>query len=117
MSDTDTSHIERLHTHDLEIGATEAVQKHYQRHVVSPKAVSQRKLDYERSRPRWLREMFGEATGVFFYGMSSRFPCFLEPLLTTFSVPWYCRHCQFLPEQDRASFRKFASDWICFRLW
>ena len=82
MSDTDTSHIERLHTHDLEIGATEAVQKHYQRHVVSPKAVSQRKLDYERSRPRWLREMVAEATGVFFYGMPLRFLWTLKASLT-----------------------------------
>lgn len=79
-------HIERLHTvcmshpiytvqtltwhkHDLELGATEAVQKHFQRHVVSPKAVSQRKLDFEHARPRWLREMAAEATGVFFYGI------------------------------------------------
>lgn len=53
---------------DLELGATEAAQQHYQRHVVSPKAVTQRKLDFERARPRWLREMLGEATGVFFYG-------------------------------------------------
>lgn len=29
--------------------------------------MSQRKLDFEHSRPRWLREMAGEATGVFFY--------------------------------------------------
>jgi hypothetical protein len=66
---SDLSHIERLHTHDLELGATEAIQKHYERHVVSTKAVSQRKLDFERSRPRWLREMMAEATGVFFYGV------------------------------------------------
>ncbi|KAI5194891.1 aquaporin-like protein [Aureobasidium subglaciale] len=64
---SDSSHIQRLHTNDLELGATEAIQKHYERHVVSPKAVSQRKLDFERARPRWLREMMAEATGVFFY--------------------------------------------------
>ena len=42
--------LHRLHTHDLEIGATEAVQKHYSRHVVATKPVSQRKLDFEHSR-------------------------------------------------------------------
>jgi len=51
----------------VELGATEAVQKHFARHVVARKAVSQRKLDFEHSRPRWLREMAAEATGVFFY--------------------------------------------------
>ncbi|PNS20667.1 hypothetical protein CAC42_2912 [Sphaceloma murrayae] len=58
----------RLRTNDMEIGATEAVQKHMSRHVVATKPVSQRKLNFEHSRPRWLREMFAEATGVFFYG-------------------------------------------------
>ena len=29
--------------------------------------MSQRKLDFEQARPRWLREMMAEATGVFFY--------------------------------------------------
>jgi len=62
---TDDRH--QLHTNDLEIGATEAVQHHISRHVVAPKPVSQRKLDFERARPRWLREMMAEATGVFFY--------------------------------------------------
>ncbi|KAF4551365.1 Hypothetical protein D9617_13g098630 [Elsinoe fawcettii] len=57
----------RLATNDMEIGATEAVQKHFERHVVATKPVSQRKLNFERSRPRWLREMLAEATGVFFY--------------------------------------------------
>ncbi|KAI9703779.1 MAG: hypothetical protein M1836_007549 [Candelina mexicana] len=57
----------RLHTNDLEIRATEAVQRHLSRHVVASKSVSQRKLDFEHSRPRWLREMGAEATGVFFY--------------------------------------------------
>ncbi|GAM82056.1 hypothetical protein ANO11243_000350 [Dothideomycetidae sp. 11243] len=60
--------VRRLHTNDLEIGATDAVQKHFERHVVATKPVSQRKLDFEHRRPRWLREMFAEATGVFFYG-------------------------------------------------
>ncbi|KAK0335706.1 hypothetical protein LTR91_020065 [Friedmanniomyces endolithicus] len=61
------ANLERLHTHDLELGATEAIQKHYSRHVVEARPVSQRKLDFEHSRPRWLREMMAEATGVFFY--------------------------------------------------
>lgn len=62
------AHLRRLQTNDLEIGATEAVQRHYARHVVASKPVSQRKLDFEARRPRWLRECLAEATGVFFYG-------------------------------------------------
>jgi hypothetical protein len=57
----------RLHTNQLEIGATEAIQQHIQRSVVAATPVSQRKLNYEHARPRWLREMAAEATGVFFY--------------------------------------------------
>jgi hypothetical protein len=58
----------RLHTHEMEIGVTEAAQRHAARHnVPSRRPVSQRKLDFEHSRPRWLREMMAEATGVFFY--------------------------------------------------
>ncbi|KAF2135435.1 uncharacterized protein K452DRAFT_281557 [Aplosporella prunicola CBS 121167] len=57
--------LHRLQT--LEVGATDAVQKHYARHVVERRPVSQRKLDFEQRRPRWLREMAAEATGVFFY--------------------------------------------------
>ncbi|KAF2211370.1 hypothetical protein CERZMDRAFT_106532 [Cercospora zeae-maydis SCOH1-5] len=59
--------IERLHTHDLELGATEVLQKHFARHVVATRPVSQRKLDFEHARPRWLRECVAEATGAFFY--------------------------------------------------
>ncbi|KAF2173650.1 hypothetical protein M409DRAFT_61972 [Zasmidium cellare ATCC 36951] len=62
-----SSHMERLRTNDLELGATEAVQQHFARRIVAPKPVSQRKLDFERARPRWLRECMAEATGVFFY--------------------------------------------------
>jgi hypothetical protein len=61
--------LDRLKTHELELGATDAVQRHYSRHVVERRPISQRKLDFEHSRPRWLREMMAEATGVFFYGM------------------------------------------------
>lgn len=59
--------IHRLHTTDLELGVTEAVQRHISRRVVQPKPVSQRKLDFEHARPRWLRECMAEATGVFFF--------------------------------------------------
>jgi hypothetical protein len=59
--------ISRLATNDMEIGITEAVQRHATRHVARHKPVSQRKLDFEHARPRWLREMAAEATGVFFY--------------------------------------------------
>lgn len=72
---------QRLHTHDMEIGVTDAVQRHVQRHVVAPKPISQRKLDFEHSRPRWLREMAAEAIGVFFYvypGIASQASFFLN---------------------------------------
>ena len=59
--------VRRLQTNDMEIGVTDAVERHVQRHVVAPKPVSQRKLDFEHSRPRWTREMAAEAMGVFFY--------------------------------------------------
>lgn len=59
--------LERLQTYDLELGVTDALQKHTTRHVVRPPPVSQRKLDYEHWRPRFLRECIAEATGVFFY--------------------------------------------------
>jgi hypothetical protein len=59
--------LSRLHTHDMEIGVTDAVQRHATRHVVPPKPITQRRLDFEHARPRFLREMAAEATGVFFY--------------------------------------------------
>lgn len=57
----------RLHTNQLEVGVTDAIQRHVHRDVVPSKPVTQRKLDFEHSRPRWLREMGAEAMGVFFY--------------------------------------------------
>ena len=59
--------LRRLHTHDIEIGTSEALERHISRHVIQPPPVSQRKLDFEHARPRILREMMAEATGVFFY--------------------------------------------------
>lgn len=59
--------LHRLGTNDMEIGVTDALQRHVTRHVVAPKPVSQRKLDFEHSRPRLVREMAAEAMGVFFY--------------------------------------------------
>jgi hypothetical protein len=59
--------MQRLHTADIEIGYSEALQKHVSRHVIPPKSVSQRRLDFEHRRPRFLRECMAEATGVFFY--------------------------------------------------
>ncbi|KAI3397417.1 hypothetical protein diail_10748 [Diaporthe ilicicola] len=59
--------INRLQTNDLEIGVTEAVVGHVSRQVVQRKPVSQRTLDLEHARPRWLRECMAEATGTFFY--------------------------------------------------
>ncbi|KZZ89352.1 Aquaporin-like protein [Moelleriella libera RCEF 2490] len=62
-----SSNLDRLRTNDLELGVTEALQRRATRHVVAPKPVSQRKLNFEHARPRWLRECMAEATGVFFY--------------------------------------------------
>ncbi|RMZ76325.1 hypothetical protein DV738_g4973, partial [Chaetothyriales sp. CBS 135597] len=59
-----------LHPHqldDVEIGVSEAIERHITRHVVPTKPVSQRKLEFEHKRPRLLREMIAEATGVFFF--------------------------------------------------
>lgn len=85
----------RLHTNDMEVGVTDAVQRHIQRNVVTPKPVSQRKLDFEHSRPRWMREMAAEALGVFFYvypGIASQASFFLngtEPIFgSVFQIGW-----------------------------
>ena len=59
--------LRRQHTNEIEIGATDALQRHITRHVVPPPPVSERRLHFEHSRPRILREMMAEATGVFFY--------------------------------------------------
>ncbi|KAM3079573.1 hypothetical protein ACMFMG_005988 [Clarireedia jacksonii] len=71
----------RLRPGELEIGYTEILQRHAKRHVVAPKPVSQRKLDFEEARPRWMREMAAEAMGVFFFtypGISSTASFFLN---------------------------------------
>jgi len=64
---TNGEHLRRLETADMELGATDVVRQHITRPVVGVAPVSQRRLDFEHSRPRWLREMLAEATGVFFY--------------------------------------------------
>jgi len=87
--------VRRLRTNDMEVGVTEAVQRHAHRHVVAPKPISQRKLDFEHSRPRWMREMAAEAIGVFFYvypGIASQASFFLngtEPQFgSIFQIGW-----------------------------
>jgi len=67
---------------DVEIGITDAIQQHYMRHVVQRKPISQKKLDFEQKRPRWLREFLAEMTGVFFYGLSSSPVKEMEMMLT-----------------------------------
>ncbi|GJN78731.1 hypothetical protein PLIIFM63780_002240 [Purpureocillium lilacinum] len=62
-----TDSFDQVYDTDLEIGITEAIRRHVARHVAAPKPVSQRKLNFEECRPRWLRECMTEATGVFFY--------------------------------------------------
>jgi glycerol uptake facilitator-like aquaporin len=59
--------MERLHTNNLELGATDALQRHVTRQVVAQKPISQRKLNFEAKRPRTLRECKAEATGVSLY--------------------------------------------------
>ncbi|KAL9619962.1 MAG: hypothetical protein Q9160_005431 [Pyrenula sp. 1 TL-2023] len=66
MSNEDHN-MRRLATNDLEIGVTDALERHITRHVVPAKPVSNRKLMFEHRRPRILRECMAEATGVFFY--------------------------------------------------
>jgi len=44
--------LHRLHTHDIEIGISEALEKQITRHVIPPPPVSQRRLDFEHKRPR-----------------------------------------------------------------
>ncbi|KAG0651579.1 hypothetical protein D0Z07_1872 [Hyphodiscus hymeniophilus] len=85
----------RLQTNDMEIGITDAVRKHAHRHVVATKPVSQRKLDFEHARPRWMREMAAEALGVFFYvypGIASQASFFLngtQPIYgSLFQIGW-----------------------------
>jgi len=85
----------RLETNDMEIGVTDAVRRHVNRHVVAPKPVSQRKLDFEHARPRWIREMAAEALGVFFYvypGIASTASFFLngtQPIYgSLFQIGW-----------------------------
>ncbi|ETI20932.1 hypothetical protein G647_07275 [Cladophialophora carrionii CBS 160.54] len=67
MSNSHPDPLVRQHTNDIELGISDVLQRHVTRHVVAPKPVSQRKLDFEHERPRILREMMAEATGVFFY--------------------------------------------------
>ena len=64
---TENANLYRLQTGELEIGVTEALQRHITRTIHQPPPVSQRRLDFEQSRPRWLREMGAEALGVFLY--------------------------------------------------
>ena len=94
----------RLHTNEMELGATEAAQKHFSRHLVATKPVSQRKLDFEHSRPRWLREMAAEATGVFFYGTSTS-PAVMNIILTLLSVyPGVASTASFLLNKTEPAF-------------
>lgn len=59
--------LRRQRTGELELGVTEATQKHFNRKVVRAPPASPARLAYEKRRPKFLREMAAEATGVFFY--------------------------------------------------
>lgn len=97
--------------------AHKAIQKHYERHVVSTKPVSQRKLDYERARPRWLREMMAEA----YVAVP---PLVKQSLLTLtglqhwclfLRLSWYRCNSLLHAQQRRCCVRKSASNWP--RVW
>lgn len=67
-SDSSNDHLRRLATGEMEVGATDVARPHLMRPVGHTGAVvSQKRLDFEHRRPRWLREMLAEMTGVFFY--------------------------------------------------
>ena len=61
--------MQTLQIPDIELGISDVLHKHLTRHVAAARPVSQRRLNFEHARPRWLREMIAEATGVFFYGI------------------------------------------------
>jgi hypothetical protein len=110
-------HIERLQTGDLELGATEAVQRHVTRTVVQPAPVTQRKLDFEHSRPRWLRECMAEATGVFFYGTSWSSSDVSPPLTYSNSLSRHRSNRVFHFEQSGSSIRLVISSGLGLRYW
>jgi len=88
MSGTNDHDMRRLHTNEMEVGITDVVQRHARRHVVKPKAITQKKLDFEHARPRWMREMAAESIGVFFYvypGIASQASFFFNDLSPAFS--------------------------------
>ncbi|ORY84473.1 aquaporin-like protein [Protomyces lactucae-debilis] len=63
----ETEDLRRRYTGEMELGVTEAAQQHITRRVVRPPPASAARLAFERRRPKFLREMAAEATGVFFY--------------------------------------------------
>lgn len=65
----DEAHLRRLQTGDVELGISDVLQRHITRHVAEQKPITQRRLDFEYTRPRWYREVIAEAIGVFLYGM------------------------------------------------
>lgn len=60
-------HVHRRQPGEMEVGVTDVVADHAVKHVVHAPPISRRRLQFEKSRPVWLREMMAEATGVFFY--------------------------------------------------
>jgi hypothetical protein len=81
--------MQTLQTHDIELGTADVLHKHLTRHVAAARPVSQRRLNFEHARPRWLREMVAEATGVFFYGIFALTYTFsIATYSPQISVPW-----------------------------
>jgi len=73
----DDAHLRRLRTGDVELGISDVLQRHITRHVAAQRPISQKRLDFEQTRPRWYREMVAECIGVFLYvypGIASTAP-------------------------------------------
>lgn len=76
--------LRRQRTGEMELGVTEATQQHFKRKIVRAPPASLERIEFEKKRPKFLREMAAEATGVFFYvfpgvaGMPAKFYSSIE---------------------------------------
>jgi hypothetical protein len=66
--DADPDRLRRLRSTDVELGISDVLHRHITRHVAEQRPVSQRRLNFENTRPRWYREMAAESIGVFLFG-------------------------------------------------
>lgn len=114
----DDAHLRRLRTGDVELGISDVLQRHITRHVADQKPITQRRLDFEHTRPRWYREIIAEAIGVFLYGMLVS--CRALPrlvLIPIFSLPWYRIYRISDIQPGQFSRWIYFSDWLGIRDW